>query len=104
MEIVTWIAIKFKFFSEETNYQVNYYVSDVLLGLSCILTIWLLDVQIEKGKSQSLASSARTMFNPAFILLILMVLWFGIANAISGNYVPVYLQNSLGATSGMIGK
>ena len=88
----------------ETDYQVNYYVSDALLFLCCILTIWKLDVHVEEEKGHSLVESAKKMINPAFILLGLMALWCGIVNAVSSLYVPVYLQNYLGASSDMIGK
>ena len=90
-------------FLVETNYQINYYVSDVLLALSCILTIWILDVRVEKEKSKNLMESARSMLNPSFILLVLMVAWVGITTQVSQIYVPVYLQDDLGASSDLIG-
>ena len=94
----------FYFQTVETDYQANYYVSDALLFLCCILTIWKLDVHVEEGKGHSLVESAKKMIYPAFILLGSMALWCGIVNAVSSLYVPVYLQNYLGASSDMIGK
>ena len=79
-----------------------FYFTDGMLGLTLLVVWFSLDCSVEKTKD-SFITSFKKILNPAFAVFLLIGFAMGIEIGVGGNYVIVYLQEELGATSTMIG-
>ena len=68
-----------------------------------MIILVFVDVRVEKNK-QSMFQALKRIINPASGVFLFIMLGAGIGNGIYVNYVPVYLQEELKASSAMIGK
>ena len=93
---------KFHLSLVETDYQPAYYVSDAFYAVAFLIILIFLNVNAEKHK-QSIFHAFKRIANPASGVFLLLMLSLGIEMGIFSNYVLVYLQEDLKATSAMIG-
>ena len=80
-----------------------YYVSDGFVAISCLILIVFVQVKAEKHK-QSVFHAFRRIANPATGVFLVVMLVQGVGFGIFQNYLIVYLQEDLNASSAMIGK
>ena len=88
---------------EATNYLNAYLASDSFLAASGLIIILLLDVKVEQHK-QSFAHAFKSILNPATAIFLVISLVLGFGYGIFANYLTIYLQEDLGASSAMIGE
>ena len=80
-----------------------YYVSDGFLAVCCLMIIVFLDINVEKNR-QGVVQAFKRIINPATGVFLLIMFFNGMGLGIFINYVAIYLQEELGASSAMIGK
>ena len=85
----------------QTSYWSAYYVSDICLAVCCIIILVFLDIRVEKDK-QNIFSALKRVINPATAVFLLIMLVSGLGHGIYFDYVAVYLQEELNASSSMI--
>ena len=88
--------------SVETNYQPAYYLSDIFLLVSFMVILLFLKIKVEKNKG-SILHAFKSLVNPATGVYFTIMLGLGIGLGIF-NYVPLYLQDEMEASSAMIGE
>ena len=79
-----------------------FYFTDGMLGFTFLVVWFSLDCEVEKTKD-SFITSFKKVFNQAFAVFLLIGFAMGLEIGVGSNYVIVYLQEELGATSTMIG-
>ena len=89
--------------SVETNYQGVFYFTDAVLGVTFLVVLLFLEVKVEKNKER-FVPSFKKIFNPASATFLLLIFSMGIEMGIGANYVIIYLQEDLKASSAMVGK
>ena len=87
----------------EISYQNAYYFSDGILAICFLLVLLTLDVKVEKSK-ESFIEAIKRISNPASYIFFMIILGSGIGVGIYNNYVVVYLQEDMEASSAMVGK
>ena len=60
-------------------------------------------MKVEKNE-ESFLYAFRRILNPASGMFFLMILGLGIGWGVAANYVAVYMQEDMGASSAMVGK
>ena len=90
-------------FTDETNYQFAYYVSDGFLIVSAFTVLMFLDIKVEKHR-QNVFRAFKRILNPATGAFLIIMLIIGIGHGIFLNYLTIFLTEELSASSAMIGK
>ena len=90
-------------FLVETNYQIAYYFADGLYVVCCLVILVFLKIEVEKTEATVMYAFKRVL-NPATGVFLVILLGNGIGYGIYLNYVVVYLQENLEASSAMVGK
>ena len=93
--------------SVETSYQRVYYLSDIVLAVCALFSIFTLKQEGMKGKAKAAGGgklkSLKQLINPAVVIFWATLACGGIVCGITLDWVPVFVQDKLGAPSSMIG-
>ena len=87
----------------EISYQNSYYFSDGILVICFFIILFTLDIKVDKNKASFFEAISR-ICNPASFIFFMIILGTGIGLGVGANYVVVYLQEDMGASSAMVGK